>query len=270
MNDTITFYNRDRTNESFNPFSGLAEYFDERSLLELHRDLREADVGIKRFVTEKSSDHVNYHQDLFKRNIQHSHIQFEQTIDQIKFDHILTVVVRNGLISSAEKTRLLDAYHQANLLETAHVVYSTEEERFESELFALQGKVVELEYKADDGPIKYQLAAKAARELYRCLDQEKNAYFIKKNPLAYEQFKENCKKAIATARPVLAEYRGVNEILGNILLAVGLLGVGFLIAGLVNLYQHNRFLFFKTDSENKLNKVAGSLDDIPKPVADLS
>ena len=71
-------------------------------------------------------------------------------------------------------------------------------------------------------------------------------------------FKAQCLSAIAAERSVLETHRGWKRILGNLTLAILSLGVGFAVAGLVNLAVTNgkHFLFFNsTDSGEKLNNL---------------
>ena len=266
MNDSITIYTRDTTKDPFSLFSGFTEFYEQQQLIELIQNLRSENLGIKRFVTQHTTDHEQYHQDQFNRKIQHAHLQFAETIDEAKFDSILIVFVAHGALSAEEKERLMATFRQANVLEATGIVYSSEEEKVRTQLFYLEGKAAELEFKSEEEPFKYKTAATTARALYQKLDNELNVYCVNRTHATFEAFKANCHEAITAARPVLEQHRGLKQILGNILLAIGLFGVGYVVAGLVNLYVNDRFLFFKTDSEDKINHVAEHIERLPTPL----
>ena len=74
--------------------------------------------------------------------------------------------------------------------------------------------------------------------------------------IAIKLFKKNCLEHIDIARPTLEKHRGWTQVLGNLGLFIAGLGVGYLVAGLINLAMTKKFLFFETDSSNKLHQLA--------------
>lgn len=81
-------------------------------------------------------------------------------------------------------------------------------------------------------------------------------------------FQQHCRDAIDEARPVLEKHRGWKKILGNIGLAVAGLGIGYVVAGLINLKINKQFLFFsQTDSCKKVDMLADSIQNHPAPAA---
>lgn len=68
-----------------------------------------------------------------------------------------------------------------------------------------------------------------------------------------EQFKHECNTEINKAMSILKHHRGWKQILGNLLLAIAGLGVGYIVAGIINKGRTGNFLFFNsTDSSEKL------------------
>ena len=78
-----------------------------------------------------------------------------------------------------------------------------------------------------------------------------------------DNFKSKCHAAIAKARPALT--RGWSQILGNVALAIGLVGLLYVAAGLIHMAKTGDFLFFKTksekDSQQKLNQIEKTIDE---------
>ncbi len=116
-----------------------------------------------------------------------------------------------------------------------------------------------------DSPYKW--AAVEAMELCLALKEEADNYFLhEKTQKTYYTFKDSCLKKLYYAKPELEKHRGMKQILGNILLAIVGLGVGYLAACAVNRVITGNFLFFnETSSANKINKLERSLFEIPKP-----
>lgn len=252
MNDTLTIYSKN--------------IYVHMSVMSLEQNQEILKLYFLRSVTRNDADHDLYHQDLFKKNMKHCHLQFEKPIDELTFDKILIVLVANKMVNADEKERLLAAYRQATFLEVAHVLYSIEEEKFKDQLFHFEGKVAVLEYKSESNPAKYQVVALKARALYEYLLQQMNEYSVHRTNSTHATFRENCRKAIDDARPAFRKHSEITQILGNSLLAIGLMGVGYLVAGLINLYRNDRFLFFKTGSESKVDRLADNLKQIYPPL----
>lgn len=121
--------------------------------------------------------------------------------------------------------------------------------------------------------LAWKAAEKLHKEIKEAYDTLKNAadevVDIDDNTLSYELEKKDlatfqlaCTKAIEKARPELETHRGWKEVLGNLALAVLGVGIVYAIAGLINKAATGNFLFFKTDSEAKLDKLEEALKDI--------
>jgi len=77
-----------------------------------------------------------------------------------------------------------------------------------------------------------------------------------------ERFKDKCTRAIDSARPELEQHRGWKQVLGNLALAVIGLGVFYVAALIMNKATTGRYLFFKTDSAQKVDQLEESLQPI--------
>lgn len=75
-------------------------------------------------------------------------------------------------------------------------------------------------------------------------------------------FKNKCTEAIEVARPKLEKHRGWKQVLGNLALAVVGVGVLYVIAVLINKAVTGNFLFFKTDSANKIDQLEQSISSV--------
>lgn len=95
-------------------------------------------------------------------------------------------------------------------------------------------------------------AADCAQVLYETVETQLKELTEKKD---ISNFKQNCTQAIEIARPELEKHRGWKQVLGNLALAVVGVGVLYVIAGLINKAVTGNFLFFKTDSSNKIDKL---------------
>ena len=103
---------------------------------------------------------------------------------------------------------------------------------------------------------KYQDGIFAANNLHQAIKFGAKMYFASfQTPKDKEVFRNLCTESIAAARPALEKHRVLNKGLANLCLAIAGLGIGFVIAGLINLAvsKGKHFLFFTTDSERKLD-----------------
>lgn len=119
--------------------------------------------------------------------------------------------------------------------------------RFYAQLAIIHTKALELR---QNGHIK---AANEADQLYLTLDKNAELYFD--NRLTKAEFRDICTDAINTARPELETHRGWKQIIGNLCLAIAGLGIGYVVASLINKAVTGNFLFFRTDSAYKLDKM---------------
>lgn len=100
----------------------------------------------------------------------------------------------------------------------------------------------------------FEIAAVKAHSLIRSIVGETERNYTP------EQFKQACQRHIEDARPVLEVHRGWKEVFANLGIALGLGGVGYLLAGAVNYLVNGRFSFHvKTRSEEKLDQLSESL-----------
>jgi hypothetical protein len=126
----------------------------------------------------------------------------------------------------------------------------------------MERKVADLENRG------HAQAASAARAMVTSI--ESNYWRFKSREIEAPEFKQNCKTAIDGARGELEPHRGWKKILGNLGLFILGLGVGYALAGLVNLAVTGNFLFFQKTASIKrmelLEKEINSLDpkDAPK------
>lgn len=78
----------------------------------------------------------------------------------------------------------------------------------------------------------------------------------------FDVFQERYVDADQAARPELEKHRGLKQILGNLGLAVLGLGVFYAAATLVNYAANGRFLFFTTDSVDKMDKLKEQIESL--------
>jgi hypothetical protein len=104
-------------------------------------------------------------------------------------------------------------------------------------------------------------AHQAATDLLAGLKAAATPYFADPTQANYDIFEEQCDAHITKARVVLDQHRGWKQILGNIALAVLGLGVLYLIAGGINKAISGNFLFFQTDSAERINLVEKSINN---------
>lgn len=109
-----------------------------------------------------------------------------------------------------------------------------------------------------------QKALLAANILHGALKAEGEKYFSGELSKArYEEFKENCKGFIKTARLELDQHRGFTKILFNILAIVISAGIGYAVAAGINIaLNRGKFTFFSTDSSIKINSIEESITEL--------
>ncbi len=71
-------------------------------------------LGHKWAILKTYPHHENFHQDGLSRDDWHTHIQFEEELDENKLTKILGELVSSKLISSEEQQQFIYAYRQAN------------------------------------------------------------------------------------------------------------------------------------------------------------
>ncbi|WP_324607133.1 Dot/Icm T4SS effector Wip [Legionella adelaidensis] len=128
---------------------------------------------------------------------------------------------------------------------------------FLSQLEAIKAKEQELRER------NHSLAADRAQELYDYVKIQHTE--LMENKLDIKIFKDNCTRAIDTARLELEKHRGWKQVLGNLALAVVGLGVLYVAAGLVHKAMTGNFLFFKTDSADKIDQLEESIKSMEGP-----
>ncbi|MBL7478981.1 protein phosphatase 2C family protein [Legionella bononiensis] len=109
-----------------------------------------------------------------------------------------------------------------------------------------------------------QEASNSAYKLHEAITAAAVDHYVNKNS-TLKEFGDACTEVIAEVRPVLETHRGWKEILGNLALFIAGLGVGFVVAGLINKAVTGNFLFFKTDSEEKLDALEHTVKELAAP-----
>ena len=107
------------------------------------------------------------------------------------------------------------------------------------------------------------VAADYAQDLYKTIEDKHEE--LTKEKINIQTFQDSCTDAIKIARPELEKHRGWKQVLGNLALAVVGIGVLYVIAGLINKAVTGNFLFFKTDSANKIDQLEQSVKSINGP-----
>lgn len=151
-----------------------------------------------------------------------------------------------------------DAQQQdSNEIKPTVITFSKVHQYFLSQLKEID---VKRENFKSDGHIA---AAKSARKLYKTVkDAHKE---LTEEKIDIQTFKNNCTDAIQLARPELEQHRGWKQVLGNLALAIVGVGVLYVIAGFINKAVTGNFLFFKTDSANKIDQLEQSVKSIDRP-----
>lgn len=122
-----------------------------------------------------------------------------------------------------------------------------QKEELMQQLKAINEKAIELESK---GCID---AARTAFKLHKTLNTASEKYF--NSQLSKPDLMRICNKAIAKARPELEKFRGWRLLLANLGIAIAGLGIGFVVAGLINQAVTGNFLFFRTESAKQLDEL---------------
>jgi len=81
-----------------------------------------------------------------------------------------------------------------------------------------------------------------------------------------EAFRDKALAHVENVREKLETHRGWKQVIGNIILAVLGVGVIYFVAACVNLVVNNRFLFFNTDTGNKLEELGKDIERVVAPV----
>ncbi|MES2218339.1 MAG: OTU domain-containing protein [Pseudomonadota bacterium] len=131
--------------------------------------------------------------------------------------------------------------------------YDPQAANFYGELQVLIVKAGELERRSNTER-NYKPAARVSKRLVTKLSQQAHLYF-NLGKLSPNEFVTNSTALINAARPVLERYRGWKQVLANVALAIIGVGVGYLVAGIVHKALTGNFLFFKTDSAEKLDLI---------------
>jgi hypothetical protein len=109
----------------------------------------------------------------------------------------------------------------------------------------------------------HEKAAQCALTLHGEL--KNNLRKLYSNDINTQVFKKECTAAVNKARPELEKHRGWKQFLGNLALAIAGLGVLYVVAGLIHKATTGNFLFFKTDSASKLDKLDQAIEFIASP-----
>lgn len=181
------------------------------------------------------------------------HEDVEQLNDEIKAIGLLPVYCKDELKLAKELLRALPSleYAKGKILQCLRLIVLNEyfNHPFYFPLSVYRANV-ELQLEAIEDQAKrlerrgHLQAAKCASELAKDL-HEKIADHLSPTNTDIEQFKKSAQPLINKARPVLETHRGWKLILGNLSLAIAGLGIGYLIAGVINKAVTGNFLFFR-------------------------
>ena len=128
---------------------------------------------------------------------------------------------------------------------------------FYDALLMMAEEATRLEVKSRENS-KYRKAAKSAKLLVRNLNNAAIDHFD--NNLSTKEFVTTCNKAIKIAKPDLESLRGWKQIIGNVVLAIAGIGIGYLVAGLINKAMTGDFLFFRPKTTIKLKKLKEAIE----------
>ncbi len=121
----------------------------------------------------------------------------------------------------------------------------------------------EVEQQANDLSTRHFTgAAYIARKLVSNINMEIDSYLdvYDTDPKALINFKSNCNRHILDASGVLEQHRGWKWLLGNLSGFILSLGIGYIIAGAINMYFNQQFSFF--NQTTSMEKVCGLKDRI--------
>lgn len=116
---------------------------------------------------------------------------------------------------------------------------------------------------SDEKIAQYERAVDKARAIYFTISSKKEDYLH--GNISAKDFAQAANQVINDGRKELETHRGWKEVIGNLVIGISTLG----IALLANKFFNDKFLFFfKTDSAQKLDKVAIAVQEISAaPVA---
>lgn len=213
------------------------------------------DVNPKRCVKRSDTDHELYHQDAFNRENRHYHLQLRVHVNEIVLNGFLSALQVRGIISSAEQTRCLVAYHRANRL--SHETESeTLDTLFYEHMTTLETKAWELRSR---GHVK---SKKRVDLLISHLTKAFNAFSTSdKTAEKRAQFQEQCSMLIDDARAALEIHRGFKRIFSALFYLIGL------IAQLPAPKEIERkvaqsFPFFRTKTSETLTSIATGIAQV--------
>lgn len=97
----------------------------------------------------------------------------------------------------------------------------------------------------------YLVAARAGKDL--CNEVKGNVRKLLSGEISKDKYQSNYLDIRNKYCHILEHHRGWKQILGNLALAIVGLGFCYVVAGVVNKTRTGHFLFFKTDTANKIN-----------------
>jgi hypothetical protein len=183
--------------------------------------------------------------------------------DEIKdyFSNIFQVEAFNSLEMTAPKIQATPIDDLATVtIQNDHEVKSTKntmltpnQQRFYQHLGQLKEKARDLEQRG------FSKEAKSAEGLANTLELAANDLVKQPSNENYLEFTRIANDAIEKEKPLLAKHRGWKQVLGNTALAIVGFGFGYLAVGLAHKAWTGNFLFFKTDSEEKIDTIKNDI-----------
>ncbi|KTD75112.1 Dot/Icm T4SS effector kinase LegK1 [Legionella waltersii] len=173
---------------------------------------------------------------------------------------IKTIIELMTTVSTDKRISIADALKSFQTIDFAKYLNTSLEEtvnltRFNVQVSLIEQKLLCLRVQSESLRNRHYPfeAAKMSR-----LEQRVSAYtdLLKKNPTPFliEQYKSICSKEIEHSKSQLSHHRDLNWLLGEISIAIVLLGFGYVIALGVNYYSTGRLgLFSQTNSEKLLS-----------------
>jgi hypothetical protein len=122
-------------------------------------------------------------------------------------------------------------------------------------------KVIALKEERNTDYDELNHAQHKANTLYSNLKMEGDIYFNNPNPKAHNKFQTECKRHIGEARPILEKHRGWGQVFINILIAVACALIFYPLALGINKAVTGNYLFFKTDSADKLDEIEKTVNN---------